>query len=117
MVARHGQIGDPHRLRPTGWHAWGERGDATYFNNPMDYLAHADGDHLAWLRSRLRVVLVVGEGAWQVHPTQALPSTRRFAGLLASKAIPHELDVWGLDTPHDWSSWRRQIAKHLPRHC
>jgi esterase/lipase superfamily enzyme len=22
------------------WHAWGERGDAAYFNNPMDDVAH-----------------------------------------------------------------------------
>ena len=25
---------------------WGERGDATYFNNPMDYVHHLEGDHL-----------------------------------------------------------------------
>ena len=25
------------------------------------------------------------------------------------------LDLWGHDVPHDWPSWRRQIAHHLPR--
>ena len=35
---------------PTGWNGWGERGDATYFNNPMDYVGQPDGDHLDWLR-------------------------------------------------------------------
>ena len=25
---------------PASWDGWGERGTATYFNNPMDYLAH-----------------------------------------------------------------------------
>jgi len=35
---------------PSAWQAWGERGDATYFNNPADYLGHLDGDHLNWLR-------------------------------------------------------------------
>ena len=39
----------------------------------------------------------------------------RFAALLAEKGIPHELDVWGHDSPHDWPAWHRQIAHHLPR--
>ena len=33
------------------------------------------------------------------------------------RACSHELDVWGYDTPHDWSSWQRQVAHHLPRFC
>ena len=102
---------------PTSWTGWGEVGEATYFNNPMAYVANLSGDHLEWLRSRLRVLLVVGEGAWEVHPTRSLPSTHAFAALLREKQIPHELDVWGTDTPHDWSSWRRQLAHHLPRFC
>ena len=39
----------------------------------------------------------------------------QMAGLLAEKGIPHELDLWGHDVPHDWPSWRRQLAHHLPR--
>ena len=35
--------------------------------------------------------------------------------LLAEKGIRHELDVWGDRWPHDWESWRAQLAKHLPR--
>jgi esterase/lipase superfamily enzyme len=98
-----------------GWMgAWGERGDATYFNNPMDYVAHLDGDHLAWLRSRVSLLLVCGQGQWE-DTTGALESTRRFAGLLAEKGIRYELDLWGYDVPHDWPSWRAQIAHHLPR--
>ena len=99
------------------WNAWGERGDATYFNNPVDYVAHLGGDHLDWLRSRLSIVLVVGQGAWETHPTGALPSTRQFAGLLQDKGIPCELDLWGHDIAHDWPWWQRQLAHHLPRFC
>lgn len=73
---------------PSTWHAWGERGDAAYFTNPTDYVSGLHGPHLDWLRSRLHVVLVVGQGAWEVHPTQALPSTHRMAGLLRDKASP-----------------------------
>lgn len=93
---------------------WGERGDAVYFNNPVDYVAGLAGDHLDWLRSRVNLLLVVGRGAWE-DSTGALEQTHRFAALLADKGIRHELDVWGEDTPHDWPAWRAQIAHHLPR--
>lgn len=102
---------------PTTWHRWGELGEQTYFNNPMAYVANLSGDHLDWLRSRVNLLLVVGQGAWEVHPTQSLPSARAFAALLAEKGIRHELDVWGFDVPHDWPSWRAQLAHHLPRFC
>jgi esterase/lipase superfamily enzyme len=94
--------------------AGGERGDAVYFNNPMDYVRHLHGDHLDWLRSQVDVLLVAGQGQWE-DTTGALESTRAFAGLLAEKGLRHELDLWGHDSPHDWPAWRAQIAHHLPR--
>ena len=95
---------------------WGERGDAVYFNNPADYVPHLQGDHLDWLRSRLSILLVVGSGQWE-DTTGARVSTEAFAGQLAEKAVRHELDVWGSEFPHDWPSWRVQLAHHLPRFC
>ena len=91
-----------------------EQGEGVYFNNPMDYVAHLHGDHLDWLRSRVSLLLVCGQGQWE-DTTGALESTRVFAGRLAEKGIPHELDLWGHDVPHDWPSWRSQLAHHLPR--
>ena len=102
---------------PSSWHGWGERGEAAYFTNPTAYVPNLHGEHLDWLRSRLHTVLVVGQGAWEVHPTQSLPQTRRMAGLLSERGIGCELDVWGHDSAHDWSWWQRQIAHHLPRFC
>src|ERR671914_507881 len=101
---------------PAAWDGWGERGDAAYFNSPFDYLAHMGGDHLDWLRGRLSVLVVCGQGQWE-DTTGALESSRRLAGLLAEKGIRHELDLWGHDVPHDWPSWRAQLAHHLPRFC
>jgi esterase/lipase superfamily enzyme len=95
---------------------WGERGEAVYFNNPADYVVHLHGDHLAWLRDRVSILLVVGRGMWE-DTTGALESTQRFAAQLADRGIHHELDVWGDDVPHDWPSWRAQLARHLPRFC
>jgi esterase/lipase superfamily enzyme len=102
---------------PTTWQSWGEIGGQTYFNNPMAYVANLEGDHLNWLRSRVSLLLVVGRGAWEEHPTRSLPSTVAFAHRLSERGIRHELDVWGEGTPHDWSSWQRQLAHHLPRFC
>lgn len=102
---------------PSTWHAWGDRGDAAYFTNPTDYVPHLHGGHLDWLRSRLHVVLVVGQGAWETHPTGSLPSARRMAHLLGEKELSHELDLWGHDVAHDWPWWQRQLAHHLPRFC
>ncbi len=95
---------------------WGYRADAVYFNNPMHYVAHLGGDHLAWLRDRVSLLLVCGQGQWE-DTTGALDSTKAFAGVLGSKGIRHEMDLWGHDVPHDWPSWRNQIAHHLPRFC
>lgn len=102
---------------PSGWHGWGERGEAAYFTNPTDYVPGLHGDHLDWLRSRLYLVLVAGQGAWETHPTGALPSTQHLAHLLGEQGIPHELDLWGHDVSHDWHWWQKQIAHHLPRFC
>jgi esterase/lipase superfamily enzyme len=99
------------------WHPWGERGEAMYFSNPADYLANLDGDHLDWLRSRVFLLLTVGQGAWETDPTGSLPSARATDSLLASKGIPHELDMWGHHAAHDWPWWRKQLAYHLPRFC
>ena len=94
--------------------AGGPRGDAVYFNNPGDYVHHLGGDHLDWLRGHVNLLLIAGQGMWE-DTTGALESTRRFAALLGSKGIRHELDLWGHDSPHDWPAWRAQIAHHLPR--
>jgi esterase/lipase superfamily enzyme len=99
---------------PSTWDGWGERGDAAYFNNPMDYLEHMGGDHLDWLRGRLSILLVCGQGQWE-DTTGSLESAKRLSRLLAAKGITHELDLWGHDVPHDWPSWQAQLAHHLPR--
>jgi esterase/lipase superfamily enzyme len=93
---------------------WGERGDSVYFNNPADYVSHLQGDHLDWLRDRVSVLLVCGSGQWE-DTTGALDSTQRFGAQLAEKGIRCEVDVWGHEYPHDWPSWREQLAHHLPR--
>jgi esterase/lipase superfamily enzyme len=98
-------------LAPMGW---GQRGDSFYFNNPVDSVAGLHGGHLAWLQSRLSLLLVAGQGMWE-DTTGALDSTRAFGALCASKGLRVETDIWGHDVIHDWPAWRAQISHHLPR--
>lgn len=100
---------------PSRWHAWGERGEAAYFANPVDFVPHLHGNHLNWLRQRASILLTVGEGAWETQPTESLPQAHQMAGILAEREIPFELDVWGHDSAHDWPWWAKQLAHHLPR--
>jgi esterase/lipase superfamily enzyme len=93
---------------------WGERGTSFHLNNPLWSLGAAEGDHLDWLRSRLSLLLVCGQGMWE-DTTGALESTRAFGALCADKGLRVETDLWGHDVPHDWPSWRAQLAHHLPR--
>lgn len=95
---------------------WGERGDGVYFHNPMDHVAGLGNGHLDWLRTRVELLLVCGQGAWE-DTTGCLGSTKAFAARCHEKGLNAELDLWGADVPHDWSSWRTQIAHHLPRYC
>jgi esterase/lipase superfamily enzyme len=101
---------------PSTWNGWGERGEAAYFNNPVDYVPNLHGEHLDWLRGRLSVLLVCGQGQWE-DTTGALESTRLMARLLGDRGLRCELDLWGHDVPHDWPSWRAQLAHHLSRFC
>ena len=93
----------------------GERGDAVYFNNPADYVAHLGGDHLDWLRGRVSLAAVVGQGAVGGHDRRAREHEALRRPARPRRGSAHELDVWGHDVPHDWPAWRAQIAHHLPR--
>lgn len=81
-----------------------------YFNNPMAYLYHLDGDNLDHVRRHTHIALVCGQGAWE---DKCLRDTHRLADLLSGKGISHERDIWGHDVEHHWHWWRKQIAVHF----
>jgi esterase/lipase superfamily enzyme len=82
----------------------------------LNYVARLDSSDLLWLRRRVRLLLVCGQGTWE-DTTGSLDSTKRFAALLAAKNIHCELDLWSQGFPHDWPSWQAQFAYHMPRFC
>ena len=81
-----------------------------YFNNPMWFVRNLEGPSLDLLRTRTKIVLATGQGAFEVPE-----ASRKFAQLLTEKGIPHWLDVWGTDVNHDWPWWRKMLPHYLER--
>jgi esterase/lipase superfamily enzyme len=80
-----------------------------YFNNPVDYLPQMSDEHfLPMLQQKHHIHIVTGQGNYE-NPD----ASRRLAGILSAKGIPHELDVWGYDMPHDWPTWRDMIRYYV----
>ena len=82
--------------------------EQVYYNSPIHYIPNlTDHDTLEQIR-RGRIIIATGGGAYE-DPE----ANRRFSGVLSSKSIPHELDVWGTDITHDWPTWRKMLPYFL----
>ncbi|MEW5986495.1 MAG: esterase [Chloroflexota bacterium] len=80
-----------------------------YFNNPVDYLPHLNDDYyLPLLRQKRHIHVLTGQGDYE-NPD----ASRRLSATLSEKGIPHELDLWGYDMPHDWPTWRQMMRYYL----
>jgi esterase/lipase superfamily enzyme len=85
--------------------------DNCYFNNPADYLPRlSDPYFLGKLRHDVRIIIVTGQGSYE-----APDASRRISHILDQKDIPHVLDLWGYDIPHDWPSWRMMLKYYVPK--
>lgn len=84
--------------------------DTCYYNNPVWFLANLSGRYLDLLRHTCRIVVVSGQGAYE-----APECSRVLSRLLASREIPHTLDLWGHDVNHDWPWWRRMLPSYVDR--
>ena len=79
-----------------------------YFNNPVDYLPNLEGEYLHMLQHQEHIHIVSGQGDYE-----SPDASRRLSEVLAAKNIPHELDLWGFDMPHDWPTWRLMLPHYL----
>ena len=117
FALRHAHL-FPHALAmsgnydPRSWRGWGESSSEEYLTNPTQFVPGLGDGHLDFLRSAVRISLVVGSGQWE-DTTGAHSSTHRLAEMLHDKGITHDLFVWGREWPHDWPSWRAQAASYL----
>jgi len=84
--------------------------DNCYFNNPAWYVPNLEGRFLELLQKHSRIVIATGQGDYE-----APDASRRIAGILHNKGIPHWLDVWGHDMKHDWPTWRDMLPYHLAK--
>jgi esterase/lipase superfamily enzyme len=81
-----------------------------YFNDPLAFVPNLDGEHLEHVRANTFVTLVCGQGMWEEG---CIEETIALGRLLHGKGIPHETDIWGHDSRHDWDWWRRQTLYHF----
>lgn len=80
-----------------------------YYNNPVDYLPNlSDETYLPLLQAKKHIHIVTGQGSYE-NPY----ASRRLSDILIAKGIPHELDLWGYDMPHDWPTWRMMMRYYL----
>ena len=87
----------------------GYHDEDVYFNSPIQYLPNLNDDYyLPLIKKSGHIHIVTGSGEWE-HPD----ASRRLSAVLHAKGIPHELDVWGPDIPHDWPSWRKMLPYYL----
>lgn len=87
----------------------GYHDEDVYFNSPFQYLQNLNDDYfLPRIRSSQHIHIVAGSGSYE-----APNASRRFSEVLKAKGIPHELDIWGADMPHDWPTWRKMLPYYL----
>ncbi len=83
--------------------------DDVYFNSPEHYLPNLNDDYyLPRIKASKHIHILTGSGDYET-PEASI----RFSNLLHSKGIHHELDVWGHDMPHDWTTWRAMLPYYL----
>ncbi|MCX6140781.1 MAG: esterase [Candidatus Kapabacteria bacterium] len=76
-----------------------------YFNSPTDYLPNLTDQYwLNLLRSKHHIHVLTGSGNYE-DPNASV----EIAGILDSKGIPYDLDIWGNDYTHDWPTWRAML--------
>lgn len=92
------------------WPSWlrGFSNDDVYYNNPMWYAPRIADPHQRHLIASSQVHILTGQGAFEIPE-----ESRRFSAALGAAGLPHHLDLWGHDVPHDWPSWRSMLAHYL----
>jgi esterase/lipase superfamily enzyme len=82
--------------------------EQVYYNSPIHYVPNLTEHEILERQRRGKIIIATGSGAHE-DPE----ANRRFSGVLRSKSIPHELDIWGEDITHDWPTWRKMLPYFL----
>lgn len=85
---------------------WDEQ---VYYNSPIHYIPNlTDENILNQIRRSNHIHILTGSGSYE-DPE----ASKRFAGVLYTKNINYELDIWGEDMKHDWPTWRVMLPHYL----
>ncbi|HMN89366.1 MAG TPA: alpha/beta hydrolase-fold protein [Saprospiraceae bacterium] len=80
-----------------------------YLNSPIQYLPNLNDNYfLPKLQNAQHIHILTGSGDWETPE-----ASQRFSQVLHAKRIPHELDIWGPDMPHDWPTWRAMLPYYI----
>lgn len=83
--------------------------DDVYYNSPQHYMPNlTDHGALEQIRQSPHIHIFSGSGAYE-DPD----GSRSFAGILYSKGINYELDIWGSEWRHDWETWRAVLPHYI----
>jgi len=83
-----------------------------YLSNPLAFVPNLEGAELERVRRHTFLTLVCGQGPWEEG---CIEETQELADWCERKGIPHERDIWGHDSAHQWDWWRRQAMHHFGR--
>ena len=78
--------------------------DQVYFNSPIHYIPNLNDHHTLQEIRKGKIIIATGEGAHE-DPE----ASKRFSGVLNTKSIPHDLEIWGKDMRHDWPTWKKML--------
>lgn len=83
--------------------------EQVYFNSPSHYIPNLNDEwNLNHIRKSNHIHILTGSGDYE--DPQA---SRNFSGVLNSKGINHNLDVWGTEWKHDWPTWRAMLPAYM----
>ena len=83
--------------------------DDLYFNSPQLYMPNLT-DHAIVEEVQKSSHIHIFSGSVAYEDANA---SRSFAGILYSKGINYELDIWGSEWKHDWETWRAVLPHYL----
>lgn len=83
-----------------------------YFNSPIDYLPNLnDTTILNLLRQKKHIHLYTAQG-----PYERPQATFELSEILHHKGIPHTVDLWDKNWPHDWPTWRAMLPSAIRKY-
>jgi esterase/lipase superfamily enzyme len=85
--------------------------DQVFYNSPVHYIPSLnDNWYLEKIKASHHIHIYTGSGNFE-DPDAA----KKFAGILYTKGIWYDLDVWGPDIHHDWPTWRSMLPYILDK--